>query len=83
MAGRHLRDVLGESAWAVIGPKVDAALAGQTVHFESQVPYRSGGMRGSMPTYTSHLGLGGAIDGVVVLVNDITERRVRNRPTTE
>ena len=41
MAGRHMRDVLGESAWAVIGPRVEAALAGQTVRYEAQVPYQA------------------------------------------
>ena len=58
MAGRHMRDVLGEPAWAVIGPRVEAALAGQTVRYEAQVPYQHGGMRWVDATYTPHLDLG-------------------------
>src|SRR5262245_13862102 len=26
VTGRHMRDVLGEAAWAVVGPKIEAAL---------------------------------------------------------
>ena len=75
MAGRHMRDVLGEPAWAVIEPRFEAALAGQTVRYEAPVPYKDGGMRWVDATYTPHLDAGGEVDGVVTLVNDITDKK--------
>jgi len=75
ITGRHMRDVLGDDAWSVIGPKVEAALAGQTVHYESQVVYKDAGLRWIDATYVPSHGAGGEVVGVVMLVNDITERK--------
>jgi len=75
MVGRHMRDVLGESAWPVIKPRFETALAGHAVRYEASVPYKSGGVRWIDATYTPHLDAGGEVDGVVSLVNDITDRK--------
>jgi PAS domain S-box-containing protein len=71
LIGRHMRDVLGESAWAAIRPHVKAALAGQVVSYEAEVPYRDGGTRWIMATYTPDFG-DGAVQGVVAHVTDIS-----------
>ncbi len=75
ITGRHMRDVLGADAWSVVGPKIEAALAGQTVHYESQVVYKDAGLRWIDATYVPSHGVGGEVVAVVVLVNDITERK--------
>ncbi|MDZ4658385.1 MAG: PAS domain-containing protein [Bythopirellula sp.] len=75
ISGRHMRDVVGDAAWSVIGPKVEAALAGQTVHYEAQVDYQNAGPKWIDATYIPSRGADGEIGGVVVLVNDITERK--------
>jgi len=76
ITGRHMRDVLGEDAWSVVGPKVQAALAGQTIHYVSQVVYQNAGLRWVEATYVPSHGAEGEVVGVVVMVNDITERKV-------
>src|SRR5690606_33758951 len=43
--GKHLREVLGETAYATLRPAVEQALAGQTVHFETEVHYKDAGLR--------------------------------------
>jgi PAS domain S-box-containing protein len=73
--GRHMRDLLGDEAWSTVGPKIKEALAGKTVHYESQVTYQDAGSRWIEATYVPRIGAAGEVTGVVVLVNDITERK--------
>ncbi|MBC7843391.1 MAG: PAS domain-containing protein [Gemmatimonadaceae bacterium] len=75
ITGRHMREVLGDDAWALVGPKVAAALAGETVQYEAQVPYADGGMRWIDATYVPSFGPSGDVIGIVVLVHDISERK--------
>lgn len=83
ITGRHMKDVLGDAAWSVVGPKVEAALAGQTVHYEAQVAYKDAGPRWIDATYVPSLKPGGDVAGVVVLVNDITEQKLAERRLVE
>ncbi|WP_169979299.1 hybrid sensor histidine kinase/response regulator [Tautonia rosea] len=75
--GKHMREVLGDSAWRTIRPHVEAALAGEEVSYESEVPYRDGGTRWISATYTPDVGEGGLVRGFVAHVTDITERHLR------
>jgi len=75
VVGRHMRDVLGDAAWAAIRPHVEAALAGRRVLYEAEVPYRDGGTRWISATYTPDVGPDGAVRGFVAHVNDVTERK--------
>jgi len=70
--GRHIRDVLGESAWALLQPYMDRTLAGEEVTFESRIDYKNGPVRHVRATYTPHRDSSGRIRGFVVLSNDIT-----------
>jgi PAS domain S-box-containing protein len=72
--GKHMREVLGEAAYEVIRPYVEAALGGQEVYYEAQVPYRDGGTRSISAVYTPDFDADGAVRGFVVLVNDVTQR---------
>jgi len=72
LVGRHMRDVLGEAAWTAIRPHVEAALAGRAVTYEAEVPYRDGGPRWILATYTPDVSGDGAVRGVVAHVSDIT-----------
>jgi PAS domain S-box-containing protein len=74
VTGRHMADVLGESAWAIIGPKVRAAFEGATVNYEAEVDYKDAGKRWIDATYVPHFENGEVI-GLFVLVNDITDRK--------
>ena len=74
-AGRHMREVLGEAAWSAIQPHVEAALAGRVVRYEAEVPYREGGTRWVLATYTPDRSDDGEVRGVVAHVTDITDRK--------
>jgi PAS domain S-box-containing protein len=73
--GRHMRDTLGEQAWRTLRTHFEAALAGQVVSYEAEVPYRQGGTRWIVATYTPDLDQSGVVRGVVAHVNDITSRK--------
>ncbi len=73
--GRHMRDVLGESAWASLQPKVEAALRGETVIFESELNYRGAGTRYVSATYVPRLSPQAEVSGFVAVVSDLSERK--------
>ena len=71
LRGRHIRDVLGESAWEQLRPYAERALAGEEVTFEIRVAYKSGPARDVRATYIPHKDSRGKVRGFVVLSNDI------------
>ena len=75
IAGRHVREVLGEAVYAVIAPHVRSALAGRLVTFESAMTYRDGKVRYVRATYVPHTGEDGRVRGFVAHVDDISDLR--------
>ncbi|MFO1431639.1 MAG: PAS domain S-box protein [Candidatus Competibacteraceae bacterium] len=75
VTGRHVSEVLGDAAWEVIEPRLEQALAGHTVSYETEIPYQGAGPRWVSVIYTPHFDSTGDVAGVVALVNDLTERR--------
>lgn len=73
--GRTMEDVLGKESWTKVEPRIKAALAGETVDFREFLPYARGGARWVQITYRPHRSVSEEIDGVVVLVQDVTEQR--------
>jgi two-component system, chemotaxis family, CheB/CheR fusion protein len=71
IAGRHLRDVLGEAAWERIEPYARRAMAGEVVNYEQELPYAVAGPKWVHVTYTPDRAEDGTVRGVVVLVTDI------------
>ncbi len=71
--GKHLKEVLGESAYKVIRRYVEAALSGKEVHFEYMMSYKDGGKRYISVTYFPHLEKQKEVKGFFALVNDITK----------
>ncbi|MEG4272168.1 MULTISPECIES: PAS domain S-box protein [unclassified Microcoleus] len=74
--GKHLPEVLGETAYEGIRPYVEQVLAGQEVTFESQLPYKDGRTRDVNATYVPRFNSQGTVEGFVAFVNDITERKL-------
>lgn len=72
--GRTLREVLGGEAYATVRPQIEAALAGEHVSYEAEVPYANG-TRWVHATYTPDRGPGGEVRGFVALVTDVSERK--------
>jgi len=73
--GKHLRDVLGDTAYEEIRPYVELVLTGQQVNFEGWLPYKHGGGRYVDVTYVPRFSNHGAVEGFVALVNDISDRK--------
>jgi len=72
--GRHLSDVLGETAYRTVRAHVEAALSGETAKFEYEVPYRDTGTRTCEATYIPHVDAAGTVRGFTTLVRDISDR---------
>ena len=79
MIGRPLEEVLGAEVWRSIEPRLDAALAGQFIDYETEAQYVHGGNRWIHVTYTPHLGDAGEVLGIVAMVRDISERKRAER----
>jgi PAS domain S-box-containing protein len=73
VAGRHVREVLGDGVYAVIAPYIRAALSGQPVTFESEMMYRDGKLRYVRATYVPDFGDDGRVTGFVAHVTDISD----------
>ncbi|HEY9627052.1 MAG TPA: PAS domain-containing protein [Coleofasciculaceae cyanobacterium] len=73
--GRHIREVLGEVAYEIVRPYMEQAFSGQRVTFESQIPYRTGGVRYIRADYVPHINTQGEVEGYFSLITDISERK--------
>lgn len=73
--GRRMDDVLGAAAYQAIRLHVSRALAGETVTYEAEVPYRAGGPRWIHASYLPQRDPAGGVTGFVALVSDITEKK--------
>jgi two-component system, chemotaxis family, CheB/CheR fusion protein len=72
--GKTMSEVLGEEAFALLRPHVEAAFSGQTQTFETEVPYKHGGTRYIYAIYTPNV-QNGEVAGVFIHVLDISERK--------
>jgi PAS domain S-box-containing protein len=76
----HVRDVIGEAAYASVRPFLERALSGESVSFERALPYERGGGRHIRASYMPQRNARGEVEGVVALVADITaEKRAQER----
>lgn len=77
--GKHLREVVGERAYASILPYVEKVLTGQQVTYESELLLEEGDIAGSdhyfTATYVPRFAPSGEVEGFVALITDITERK--------
>jgi PAS domain S-box-containing protein len=72
--GRTVREVVGRSAYERIGPDIRAALAGERVEFQKEIPYSKAGRRVVHSTYVPRFGAEGDVLGFVAVVIDVTQR---------
>jgi PAS domain S-box-containing protein len=72
---KHLADVVGAEAYAVLQPYVAAALAGRAIEFETEVPYRSGGTQFMHCAYMPERNTDGVVVGLVAAIINITDRK--------
>ncbi|MDR3517743.1 MAG: PAS-domain containing protein [Azospirillaceae bacterium] len=77
-------DIDGKPMWVALGPThyaqrrpyVLAALSGQEVTFEIELPSSEGGQRYGLATYLPHFDENRTVLGYFALIQDITERRL-------
>ena len=82
VAGRHIKDVMGEPAYAAIRHHIDTVLSGQPVEFDMQIPFKQG-VREMQAAYRPHLGTDGAILGYFVYATDKTREKITERALRE
>ena len=80
LVGQHLREIVGEAAFAPIEPATVRVLAGETIDIEVEVPYPSpAGPALDALRRLADLGRGGGVDGCVAVITDDTHRRELER----
>jgi PAS domain S-box-containing protein len=75
ITGRHMRDSLGDAAFATLRPHLERALGGTSENFEVFLPYKNGKGQWIHAIYEPHRTADGTEDGAVIAVTDITERK--------
>jgi PAS domain S-box-containing protein len=75
MAGKHMREVLGEENYRIRRPYVQAVLRGERVRFEAPTPHRVLGRRDTELIYIPDQGPDGQVRGFYVMAHDVTERK--------
>jgi len=73
IVGKHYREIVGESAAEKIEVHVKAALSGEHVEYEIEMPHRRGGTRYVHVVYVPDE-VDGEVRGYLSLVTDITKR---------
>ena len=75
IVGRPVIEVMGPEAFETIRPHIERVLRGETVEFETDVPFRSGGKHFLQVVYRPWRELDGSVSGWVASVTDITALR--------
>lgn len=75
IAGQPIVDVMGEEGFRTIQPHVEAVLQGQTVHYETDVPFAGVGSRFLSVSYEPDRDERGQVIGWIASILDLTERR--------
>jgi PAS domain S-box-containing protein len=76
LIGKHFTEVMGETPYQAIRHHIDAALNGQRVEFEVEIPYASLGPRWVFVMHEPERSPDGEIVGLVAVITDITERKL-------
>lgn len=75
LLGTHIRDLLGEALYTENLPYIEGALAGRKQLFDRKINTPSGEIRYTQASYVPDVA-DGEVRGFLVLVTDITERRL-------
>jgi PAS domain S-box-containing protein len=75
LMGRHVWEVTGPSAFNTAKTQIDAALAGERVEFEMEIPYDRLGTRWVHVTFVPDRTEQGGVAGFVGVLTDITQRK--------
>ena len=77
--GKHIREVLGIAGWESVRAQLARALSGELLSFENQVRLADGALSEGHVSFVPHRDASGSVRGVVVMVNDVTDRKAAER----
>ena len=84
MIGKHMREVLGEAAFADREEMLRAALAGERKLFAATFEHPTRGVLAAQTDYVPWINPAtGKVDGIVIVLTDITEQRLAERSIRE
>src|SRR5207342_3221831 len=84
MIGKTMREVLGDKAYDERKPMIEAALRGERVFFAATFDHPTRGLLAAQSDYTPWLNPAtGEVDGIVIVVTDITEQRATEQALRE
>ncbi len=72
--GRHISEIVGQTAFEAVRPEIEATLSGETVRYERPISY-STGTRFTRTQLLPHRLDNGAVVGFISMVDDITDRK--------
>jgi len=75
LVGRSMAEILGPQVYADSRSEIRRALSGESVSFEREAPARRGSSSHLAISYSPLFQPGGAVDGIVVLVQDISDHK--------
>ncbi len=73
--GHTLESVIGTTAYLKVKPYVDRALAGESVFYETTLPYATAGQRFVQGNLIPDFDLEGRVKGYFALIQDISDRK--------
>ena len=77
--GKHIREVLGIAGWESVRAHLARALSGELLSFENQVRLADGALFEGHVSFVPHHDASGTVHGVVVMINDVTDRKATER----
>ncbi|MFZ5789992.1 MAG: PAS domain-containing protein [Pseudomonadota bacterium] len=73
--GRPVRDVIGDAAFSLARPHLEAALLGEARSYDAEIFFPDGKRRAIHAYYVPHAGPASRVLGIFALIEDVTERR--------
>ncbi len=75
IVGRHVREMLGDAAYADANPHMEAVLAGNANEYDLELPTTAGMRKVVHVSYAPECDAAGRVVGFIAAISDITERR--------
>ena len=75
IVGKSITEILGKDASEIIRPHIQTVLNGETVEYETEIPYERIGRRFMHAAYVPEKDASGNVTGWVSAISDITDRK--------
>lgn len=83
VVGRTMKEILGETVFERVEPYIKRVLSGEQVKFENPIKMPNGEISYNLVTYTPYVDQDGNIKGFIIVVIDITERKLIEKALEE